>query len=980
LLGFGGQTGLNTGVELAHQGILDKYNVRVLGTSVDSIMATEDRELFNRKLAEIGEPFAKSEAVVTVKAALEAAEKVNYPVIVRAAYALGGLGSGFANNPTELEALASRALSSAPQILVEKSLKGWKEVEYEVVRDAQDNCITVCNMENFDPMGIHTGESIVVAPSQTLSNEEYHMLRTAAIKTVRHLGIVGECNIQYALNPYSLEYSVIEVNPRLSRSSALASKATGYPLAFVAAKIALGIPMHQISNSVTKSTSACFEPSLDYIVTKIPRWDLKKFERVSPLLGSQMKSVGEVMAVGRTFEESLQKALRMVDPSNAGFEAKFDGDMDEELKNPTPNRIFAIAKAMEQGYSVDTIWQLTKIDKWFLEKLKHIVEIRKNIVSVGNVTDIPRELMREAKSAGFSDKQIGKYTKAEELEVRGVRKSMGVVPVVKQIDTLAAEFPAKTNYLYMTYNGQKSDIPEDKGGVMVLGSGTYRIGSSVEFDYCAVSAVRNLRKMGEKTIMVNYNPETVSTDYDESDKLYFEELSLERVMDIHDRESPNGVIVSVGGQQPQNIALPLYKNGVNVLGTNPHKIDQAEDRYKFSKLLDSIGVGQPEWKELSSMDEAKTFSNKVGYPVLIRPSYVLSGAAMNVAANEEELVNYLAMAADVNPDHPVVITKFVLGAREVELDGVACDGTMVNWAISEHIENAGVHSGDATMILPSDTLSQQVKSRVFEMGSKIAKALEISGPCNIQFLVKGDEILVIECNLRASRSFPFVSKTYDIDFIETATKVFMGQKITPNYKCNSDLKYVGVKAPQFSFQRLGGADPVLGVEMASTGEVACFGENKYEAFLKAMTSVPPYFKMPTKQKTVLLSGNVTQEFVKSAQIFVNGGFTLFATPEVAPLLKKNNVKFTELAKPDLASKDANNAITWVTQKKLDLVINFPTRNEDISNYNLRRKSVDFGVPCLTNEQVCAFLAEALTRVKDMPIKNYDDYLATHTMH
>jgi carbamoyl-phosphate synthase/aspartate carbamoyltransferase len=827
-------------------------------------------------------------------------------------------------------------------------------------------------------MGIHTGESIVVAPSQTLTNEEYHILRSAAIRTVRHLGIVGECNIQYSLNPESLEYSVIEVNPRLSRSSALASKATGYPLAFVAAKIALGIPMHEISNNVTKCTSACFEPSLDYIVTKVPRWDLKKFERVSPLLGSQMKSVGEVMAIGRSFEESIQKALRMVDNSNQGFESKFEGNIEEALKNPTPDRIFAISKAFDQGYTVQQVHDLTKIDNWFLDKLHNITKLRNEMQRVGNLPGIPHKLFREAKQAGFSDKQIGKYVKSDENEVRSNRKLRGIIPVVKQIDTLAAEFPAQTNYLYMTYNAQKSDIPEDSGSVVVLGSGTYRIGSSVEFDYCAVSATRSLTKRGEKTVMVNYNPETVSTDYDESDKLYFEELSVERILDIVDRESPKGVIVSVGGQQPQNIALSLHRNGVPILGTSPLMIDQAEDRYKFSKLLDSIDVKQPEWKELSSLAEARVFSNKVGYPVLIRPSYVLSGAAMNVANNDKELDDYLTMAADVNPEHPVVITKFVLGAKEVELDGVANRGTLINWAISEHIENAGVHSGDATLILPSDTLSNSVKSGVFEIGTKIAKALEISGPLNVQFLVKNDDISVIECNLRASRSFPFCSKTYDIDFINTAVKVFLKDKdIEPNYKCNSKLKYVGVKAPQFSFQRLHGADPILGVEMASTGEVACFGENKYEAFLKAMTSVPPYFKMPTKNKTILLSGNVGPSFIPACQTYVKGGYSLFATPDVSPLLKSNNIPFTELEAPNLQSNSSNNAITYISQKKIDLVINFPTPNEDIRNYHLRRRSVDYGVPCLTNEQVCAFLAEALYHVKDFPIKNYDDYLATH---
>jgi carbamoyl-phosphate synthase large subunit len=760
----------------------------------------------------------------------------------------------------------------------------------------------------------------------------------------------------------------------------LASKATGYPLAFVAAKIALGIPLPRINNSVTKSTTACFEPSLDYIVTKIPRWDLKKFERVSHKIGSSMKSVGEVMGIGRSFEESLQKALRMVDTSNMGFEATFKGtnaDIDEELANPTPNRIYAIALAFDRGYSVDQIHDISKIDKWFLEKLQNIVNIRKQFQGYTSINNANSRDLHKAKAAGFSDKQLGKYTNTPELEVREYRKDQGVVPVVKQIDTLAAEFPAKTNYLYTTYNGTSSDIPEDTDGVMVLGSGTYRIGSSVEFDYCAVSAVRALKKHGEKTIMINYNPETVSTDYDESDKLYFEEISLERVLDIYDRENPKGVIVSVGGQQPQNIALPLHQSGVHILGTSPLKIDTAEDRYKFSKMCDAIGVNQPEWKELSSMQEAKEFARKVTYPVLVRPSYVLSGAAMNVAINEQQLEEYLSMACDVAPDHPVVITKFVTGARELELDAVASSGNMVNWAISEHIENAGVHSGDATMILPSDTIPASVRAQIMDIGAKIAQSLEISGPYNMQFLVKDNKVSVIECNLRASRSFPFVSKTYDIDFIESATKIFLGQKVEPNYNCNRQLKYVGVKAPQFSFQRLLGADPVLGVEMASTGEVACFGDNKYEAFLKSMISVPPYFKFPDKTKNILVSGNITDSFIATAQNFVKGGFNLFAVGPAIELLQKNKIAFTPLENPDVESKNENNSIQWVTHKKLDLVVNFPVLKEDETNYVLRRKSVDFGVPCLTNEQVVHFLSEALVRVKSFPIKSYDEYIATH---
>ena len=863
LLGFGGQTALNCGVTLEDTGIWKKYGVRVLGTSVDTIKKTEDRDLFKQALNEIGQPMMPSEACSTWQESIASANRIGYPVICRAAYTLGGLGSGFANNDEELKELVRKALSSSPQVLIEKSFRGWKECEYEVVRDAADNCITVCNMENFDPMGIHTGESIVVAPSQTLTNDEYHMLRTASIDTIRHLNIIGECNIQYTLDPNSNQYYVIEVNPRLSRSSALASKATGYPLAFVAAKLSLGINLPEIRNSVTKSTSAPFQPSLAYIVTKIPRWDISKFERVSPLLGSGMKSVGEVMAIGRSFEESMQKAMRMVDGNNEGFEYR-SGDswseekLLEELTKPTPNRPFALKWALEKGYTVDRLYELTKIDKWFLQKLERIHQISVELKGIGSLVNTPFGLLKAAKQAGFSDRQIAKLLKTTELEVRRLRKSQGIIPVAKQIDTLAAEFPAMTNYLYMTYNGTYNDVPPGKNPVMVLGSGTYRIGSSVEFDYCSVMTIRALNRMGEKTVMVNYNPETVSTDYDESDRLYFEELSLERVLDIYDHENPKGVIVSVGGQTPQNIALPLHKVGVNVLGTSPLMIDMAEDRDKFSSMLDRIGVKQPEWRKLTSMDEAHKFCDLVGFPVLIRPSYVLSGAAMNVARTRGELDDYLQLAVDVSPEFPIVISKFIEGAREIEVDAVASKGKIVNWAVAEHIENAGVHSGDATHVLPTDGITSKSKQTVLDISAKIAKELQISGPFNTQFLVREDldYYSVIETNLRASRSFPFVSKTYDIDFIETATKIFMGQDVPVDNRCSVDPKHVCVKCPQFSFQRLLGADPILGVEMASTGEVATFGDDKYEAFLKGMLSVPNNYRLPNKNRTIAVSGEI----------------------------------------------------------------------------------------------------------------------------
>lgn len=977
LLGFGGQTGLNCGVELEDTGIWKKYGVKVLGTSVDTIKKTEDRDLFKKALIEIGQPIMPSEACETWQESIAAANKIGYPVICRAAYSLGGLGSGFANNDEELKELVRKALSSSPQVLIEKSFKGWKECEYEVVRDVADNCITVCNMENFDPMGIHTGESIVVAPSQTLTNDEYHMLRTASIDTIRSLNIIGECNIQYTLDPHSNQYYVIEVNPRLSRSSALASKATGYPLAFVAAKLSLGIKLPEIRNSVTKSTSACFEPSLDYIVTKIPRWDISKFERVSPLLGSGMKSVGEVMAVGRSFEESMQKAMRMVDGRTEGFDYHVGATWTEEqllneLTKPTPQRPFALKWALEKGYTVEQLHQLTKIDRWFLQKLERIHQISVELKQIGNLNNAPFGLLKAAKQAGFSDRQIAKLLNTGEMDVRRVRKSQGIIPVVKQIDTLAAEFPAMTNYLYMTYNGTYNDLPPGKGPVMVLGSGTYRIGSSVEFDYCSVMTIRALNRMGEKTVMINYNPETVSTDYDESDRLYFEELSLERVLDVHDHENPKGVIVSVGGQTPQNIALSLHKAGVNVLGTSPLMIDQAEDRDKYSSMLDRIGVKQPEWRTLTSLSEAHKFSERVGFPVLIRPSYVLSGAAMNVARTKGELDDYLKLAVDVSPEFPIVISKFVEGAREIEVDGVANKGKVVNWAVAEHIENAGVHSGDATHVLPTDGISEKSKKTVLEIASKIARELQISGPFNTQFLVKENEdyYAVIETNLRASRSFPFVSKTYDVDFIETATKVFMGQDVPVNPKCEREPKHVCVKCPQFSFQRLLGADPILGVEMASTGEVACFGDNKYEAFLKGMLSVPNNYRLPNKNKTIAVSGAIDQSFVPTVKDLVDQGYTIYGTPEVQDLLTKGGVKFTAV--------DYTPLIELMHEKKLDWLINIPdTYNENKNQYPLRRSSVDLGVPLTTNKEIAVFTTSALRRLKEGSIsikpKSYHEY-------
>ncbi|KAH0299357.1 carbamoyl-phosphate synth, partial [Aureobasidium melanogenum] len=839
---FGGQTALSVGIQLKDE--FESLGVKVLGTQIDTVITTEDRELFARAMESIGEKCAMSASANNMEEAIAAGKQIGFPLIIRAAYALGGLGSGFADNEEQLVELCNKAFAASPQVLIERSMKGWKEIEYEVVRDCQDNCITVCNMENFDPLGIHTGDSIVVAPSQTLSDKDFMMLRRTAVNVIRHLGVVGECNIQYALNPDSREYCIIEVNARLSRSSALASKATGYPLAFVAAKLGLGIPLNEIKNTVTKVTCACFEPSLDYVVVKIPRWDLKKFTRVSTLLGSAMKSVGEVMSIGRTFEEAIQKAIRAVDVSNLGFqETSALMSIDQELQTPSDQRMFAIANAMHSGYSVEKIWELTKIDKWFLSKLKGLSDFGK-LMSTKKVADVPSSLFRQAKELGFSDKQLSIFWSTNEQTVRKHRLEYDIMPVVKQIDTVAGEFPAFTNYLYTTYNGTESDIEFNDNGIMVLGSGVYRIGSSVEFDWCSVRTVRTLRDQGFKTVMVNYNPETVSTDYDEADRLYFENITLETVLDIYQLENSSGVILSMGGQTPNNISLPLHRLNVKILGTSPEMIDSAENRYKFSRMLDRIGVDQPQWKELTSIDEAKKFCDAVSYPVLVRPSYVLSGAAMNTVYSEHDLANYLNQAAEVSKEHPVVITKYIEGAKEIEMDAVARNGTMIGHFISEHVENAGVHSGDATLIQPPQDLDAETVRRIEEATKKIGEALNITGPYNIQFIAKDNDIKVIECNVRASRSFPFVSKVTGVDLIELATKAMTGLPLQEYPPVTMPADYIGVKVPQFSFSRLSGADPVTGVEMASTGEVACFGRTKYEAYMKALVATG--FRLPKK--------------------------------------------------------------------------------------------------------------------------------------
>ncbi|NWR61681.1 CPSM synthase, partial [Bucorvus abyssinicus] len=973
ILGMGGQTALNCGVELFKQGVLQEYGVKVLGTSVESIMATEDRKLFSDKLTELNEKIAPSFAVESIEDALKAAEKISYPVMIRSAYALGGLGSGICPDKESLLDLGTKAFAMTNQILVEKSVVGWKEIEYEVVRDAADNCIAVCNMENIDAMGVHTGDSVVVAPSQTLTNEEFQMLRDRAIKVVRHLGIVGECNIQFALHPTSLEYYIIEVNARLSRSSALASKATGYPLAFIAAKIALGIPLPEIKNVVTGKTSACFEPSLDYVVTKIPRWDLDRFQHMSDRIGSSMKSVGEVMAIGRTFEESFQKALRMCHPSVDGFTSHLPMnkawpaivDLQKELSEPSSTRIYAIAKALDNEVPVDVIHKLTAIDKWFLYKMRSIVNMEKILKEVNGET-VPEETLRRAKQIGFSDRQIGKCLRLTEVQCRQLRLRKNIVPWVKQIDTLAAEYPAVTNYLYITYNGQEHDVKFDDCGVMVLGCGPYHIGSSVEFDWCAVSSIRTLRQLGNKTVVVNCNPETVSTDFDECDRLYFEELSLERILDIYQYEGCSGCIISVGGQIPNNLAVPLHHSGVKILGTNPLQIDRAEDRSVFSAILDELHVAQAPWKAISTLRDAVEFASSVSYPCLLRPSYVLSGSAMNVVFTEEEMKKFLAEATRVSQDHPVVLTKFIEDAREVEMDAVAKAGRVISHAISEHVEDAGVHSGDATLMLPTQTISQGALEKVKAATKKIANALAISGPFNIQFLVRGNNVLVIECNLRASRSFPFVSKTLGVDFIDVATKVMIGKEVNESSLPTLEhplipSKYVGIKAPMFSWSRLRDADPVLRCEMASTGEVACFGEDVYSAFRKAMLATG--FMFPKEGILIGIQKSFLSRFLSVAELLCEKGFKLYATEATSDWLNANGILANPVAWPwqESQSPSLPPVRRLVRDGKIDLVINLPNSNTkfDRDNYMIRRMAIDSGIALLTDFQVTKLFAEAV---------------------
>ena len=990
LLSFGGQTALNCGVELYRAGVFEKYDVQVLGTPVQAIMDTEDRELFVKKLDEINVKTIKSEACENIEQARQAARDLGYPVIIRAAYALGGLGSGFCDNEDELNVLAEKAFSFSPQVLVEKSLKGWKEVEYEVVRDRFDNCITVCNMENFDPLGIHTGESIVIAPSQTLTNSEYHKLRELAIRIIRHIGIVGECNVQYAFDPESEDYRVIEVNARLSRSSALASKATGYPLAFVAAKLGLGYGLFDLKNSVTKTTSAFFEPALDYVVCKIPRWDLGKFHGVDRELGSSMKSVGEVMAIGRTFEEAIQKGLRMIGQGMHGFVENKElviADIDKALREPTDKRIFVISKAMRAGYTVDQIHELTKIDKWFLYKLENIMQTSKELNDWGNnhnqIAQLPQDLLYKAKRQGFSDFQvaraIGYQGDMEDgiLEVRRYRKSVGIVPVVKQIDTLAAEYPAQTNYLYLTYSGVANDVHYlgDHKSIVVLGSGAYRIGSSVEFDWCGVQALNTIRKEGYRSVMINYNPETVSTDYDMCDRLYFDELTFERVMDILDLENPHGVIVSTGGQIPNNLALRLDAQKVNILGTSAKSIDNAEDRDKFSAMLDRIGVDQPEWSALTSMEDINAFIEKVGFPVLVRPSYVLSGAAMNVCSNQEELERFLQLAANVSKKHPVVVSQFIEHAKEVEMDAVAQNGEIVAYAISEHIEFAGVHSGDATIQFPPQKLYVETVRRIKRISRQIAKELNISGPFNIQFLARENDIKVIECNLRASRSFPFVSKVLKINFIELATKVMLGIPVEKPEKNLFELDYVGIKASQFSFNRLQKADPVLGVDMASTGEVGCIGEDTSCAVLKAMLSVG--YRIP--QKNILMSTGAPKQKVdmmQAAQALKAKGYNIFATGGTSKFLTENGVENTRVFWP--SEEGHPQALEMLHNKEIDMVVNIPrdlSAGELDNGYKIRRAAIDLNIPLITNARLASAFINAFCTmtIDDIAIKGWDEY-------
>lgn len=989
LLSFGGQTALNCGVELYRQGILEKYNVKVLGTPVQAIMDTEDRELFVQKLDEINVKTIKSEACETIEQTRKAAAELGYPVIIRAAYALGGLGSGFADNEEELNKLAEKAFSFSPQVLVEKSLKGWKEIEYEVVRDRYDNCITVCNMENFDPLGIHTGESIVIAPSQTLTNSEYHKLRALAIKIIRHIGIVGECNVQYAFDPKSEDYRVIEVNARLSRSSALASKATGYPLAFVAAKLGMGYGLFELKNSVTKTTSAFFEPALDYVVCKIPRWDLSKFRGVDKELGSSMKSVGEVMAIGRNFEEAIQKGLRMIGQGMHGFVENKEleiADIDAALREPTDKRVFVISKAMHKGYTVDQIHDLTKIDKWFLEKLKHIIDIDEAMKKC-NINTLDRELLRTAKVYGFTDFQIARAVGLEDelksmrkasLVVRTRRKNYGILPVVKQIDTLAAEYPAQTNYLYVTYAGVKSDITyeNDKRSIIVLGSGAYRIGSSVEFDWCGVQALNTIRKEGYRSVMINYNPETVSTDYDMCDRLYFDELTFERVMDIIDLETPHGVIVSTGGQIPNNLAMLLDEQHVPILGTKAQDIDNAEDRAKFSQMLTNNGINQPEWSALTSMEDIDRFIERVGFPVLVRPSYVLSGAAMNVCSNEDELKRFLQLAANVSEDHPVVVSKFIEHAKEIEMDAVAKNGEVIAYAISEHIEFAGVHSGDATIQFPPQKLYVETVRRCKRVGRQIAKELHINGPFNIQFMARDNDILVIECNLRASRSFPFVSKVLKINLIELATRVMLGLPVEKPNKNLFDLDYVGIKASQFSFNRLQKADPVLGVDMSSTGEVGCLGDDTNTALLKSMLSVG--HRIP-KKNILLSTGGAKQkvEMLDAAKMLIDNGYKLYATAGTSKFLTENGIENTHVLWPS-EEGDEPKALDLLHNHTIDMVVNIPknlTSSELSNGYKIRRAAIDLNVPLITNARLAsAFIyAFCTTKLEDIGIKAWNEY-------
>ncbi|XP_050452238.1 CAD protein [Cataglyphis hispanica] len=994
LLTFGGQTALNCGVELERNGVFAKYNVKILGTPIESIIQTEDRKIFAERVSEINERVAPSAAVYSVQEALEAAEKLGYPVMARAAFSLGGLGSGFANTKEELRMLAQQALAHSNQLIIDKSLQGWKEVEYEVVRDAYDNCITVCNMENVDPLGIHTGESIVIAPSQTLSNKEYNMLRTTAIKVIKHFGIVGECNIQYAFNPSSEEYYIIEVNARLSRSSALASKATGYPLAYVAAKLALGIRLSDIRNSVTGETTACFEPSLDYCVVKIPRWDLSKFHRVSTKIGSSMKSVGEVMAIGRKFEEAFQKALRMANENVNGFDPYMKEINDEDLEKPTDKRMFVLAASIKAGYTIDRLYELTKIDRWFLEKMKNIIDYYVLLENIDR-TKLSHDLLLGAKQNGFSDKQIAALVKSSELAVRIQRQENNIRPMVKQIDTVAAEWPATTNYLYLTYNGTSHDVEFSGGYTMVIGSGVYRIGSSVEFDWCAVSCLRELRNLERKTIMVNYNPETVSTDYDMSDRLYFEEISFEVVMDIYDCESPEGIILSMGGQLPNNIAMDLHRQQARILGTSPESVDGAENRFKFSRMLDSIGISQPRWKELTNLKSAIEFCEEVGYPCLVRPSYVLSGAAMNVAYSNQDLESYLKSASEVSKEHPVVISKFILEAKEIDVDAVAYEGVILCMAVSEHVENAGVHSGDATLVTPPQDINAQTLTKIKSISKAVAASLGVTGPFNMQLIAKDNELRVIECNVRVSRSFPFVSKTLDHDFVATATRLIVGETVEP-VDVLAGCGKVGVKVPQFSFSRLAGADVMLGVEMVSTGEVACFGENRYEAYLKGMISTG--FHIP--QRGILLSvGSFKHkmELLGSIRNLKNMGYKLYASMGTADFYTEHGVEvepvqwtFENIAvNEDSSPSELRHLADFLSKKQFDLVINLPMRNggaRRVSNfmthgYRTRRLAIDYSVPLITDVKCAKLLVEAMRMIggKAPRMKTYTDCVTSRRM-